>query len=209
MSISEPVEKLMKLFSRFPGVGDKTARRFALFLLQQPGEFSDELASTISLVRENTFPCSICGNLTTEDPCPVCSDPFRDRGILCVLENVEDMISIEQAGVFSGLYFILGGRVSPMDGEDLAPERIAKLREYATGGGFREIIIATNPSVEGDLTFYAVLDSLKTTGLRITRLAFGLPLGGTIGYADRVTLHASIESRVDVRVPDRNGERKE
>ncbi|NLO56590.1 MAG: recombination protein RecR [Thermovirga sp.] len=198
MPISEPVERLMKLFSRFPGVGDKTARRFALFLLQQPGEFSDELASTISLMRENTFFCSICGNLTTEDPCPVCSDPFRDRGVLCVLESVEDMLSLEQAGVFSGLYFILGGRVSPMDGEDLPPEKLARLGKYVQEGGFREVIIATNPSVEGDLTFYAVLDLLKSMEPRITRLAFGLPLGGTIGYADRVTLHASIESRVDV-----------
>ncbi|HOG14013.1 MAG TPA: recombination mediator RecR [Synergistales bacterium] len=209
MSISEPVERLMKLFSRFPGVGDKTARRFALFLLQQPDEFSDELASTISLMRESTFSCSICGNLTTEDPCPVCSDPFRDRGVLCVLENVEDMLSLEQAGVFSGLYFILGGRVSPMDGEDLPPKRLARLGEYVREGGFREVIIATNPSVEGDLTFYAVLDSLKSMKPRITRLAFGLPLGGTIGYADRVTLHASIESRVDVSQTNNSFERKE
>lgn len=209
MPISEPVERLMKLFSRFPGVGDKTARRFALFLLQQPGEFSDELSATISLMRENTFFCSICGNLTTEDPCPVCSDPFRDRGVLCVLESVEDMLSLEQAGVFSGLYFILGGRVSPMDGEDLPPERLARLRKYVQEGGFREVIIATNPSVEGDLTFYAVLDSLKSMEPRMTRLAFGLPLGGTIGYADRVTLHASIESRVDVSRYDKSEDRKE
>ena len=119
------------------------------------------------------------------------------------------MRSLEQAGVFSGLYFILGGRVSPMDGEDLPPERLARLGEYVREGGFREVIIATNPSVEGDLTFYAVLDSLKSMKPRITRLAFGLPLGGTIGYADRVTLHASIESRVDVSRTNNSFERKE
>jgi recombination protein RecR len=202
MSVSEPVERLMKLFSRFPGVGDKTARRFALFLLQQPSDFSSELSSTISLMRDRTFCCSICGNLTTEDPCSICSDPFRDRKTLCVMENVEDMLSMEQSGAYSGLYFILGGRVSPMDGQDIEPERLARLKEYSGKGNFLELIIATNPSVEGDLTFFAVLDAVRDTGIKTTRLAFGLPLGGTIGYADRVTLHASIESRVEVRVQD-------
>jgi recombination protein RecR len=202
MSVSDPVERLMKLFSRFPGVGDKTARRFALFLLQQPSDFSSELSSTISLMRDRTFCCSICGNLTTEDPCSICSDPFRDRKTLCVMENVEDMLSMEQSGAYSGLYFILGGRVSPMDGQDIEPERLARLKEYSGKGNFLELIIATNPSVEGDLTFFAVLDAVRDTGIKTTRLAFGLPLGGTIGYADRVTLHASIESRVEVRVQD-------
>lgn len=194
----------MKLFSKFPGVGDKTSRRFALFLLQQPHAFTQELTSTISLMRDLTFSCSICGNLTTEDPCPVCSDPFRDRKLLCVVENVEDMISIEQAGIFAGLYFILGGKVSPLDGEDIGVEMFSKLRNYAEERGFEEIIIATNPSIEGDLTFYAVLDAVKPVGTRISRLAFGLPLGGSIGYADRVTLHASLESRVEVRISEKN-----
>jgi len=202
--ISGPIEKLMKLFSKFPGVGDKTSRRFALFLLQQPHAFTEELTSTISLMRDLTFSCSICGNLTTEDPCPVCSDPFRDRKLLCVVENVEDMISIEQAGIFAGLYFILGGKVSPLDGEDIGAEMFSKLRKYAEEKGFEEIIIATNPSIEGDLTFYAVLDAVKPVSTRISRLAFGLPLGGSIGYADRVTLHASLESRVEVRISDKN-----
>lgn len=199
MSIMGPIESLTRLFAKFPGVGDKTARRYALFLLQQPPGFAAELASTVSMMRESTFSCSICGNLTIDDPCPICSDPFRDRKTLCVIENVEDMISVEQAGIFSGLYFILGGKVSPLDGEDIEPEIFLKLRRYAEEAGFEELIIATNPSVEGDLTFYAVMDSLKPVDATITRLAFGLPLGGSIGYADRVTLHASIESRVVVR----------
>ncbi len=118
------------------------------------------------------------------------------------MENVEDMLSMEQSGAYSGLYFILGGRVSPMDGQDIEPERLARLKEYSGKGNFLELIIATNPSVEGDLTFFAVLDAVRDTGIKTTRLAFGLPLGGTIGYADRVTLHASIESRVEVRVQD-------
>ncbi|MDO9509055.1 MAG: recombination mediator RecR [Thermovirgaceae bacterium] len=203
MGVSGPIEKLMKLFAKFPGVGDKTARRFALFLLQQPKCFTEDLTSTISLMRDLTFSCSICGNLTTENPCPICSDPFRDRKTLCVIENVEDMLSLEQACIFSGLYFILGGKVSPLDGEDIDPERFSRLRKYSEEGEFQELIIATNPSIEGDLTFYAVLDALKPVGTRITRLAFGLPLGGSIGYADRVTLHASLESRVEVRIPEK------
>ncbi len=120
------------------------------------------------------------------------------------MENVEDMLSLEQSGAYSGLYFILGGRVSPMDGEEIGPERLARLKEYSGKGDFSELIIATNPSVEGDLTFFAVLEAVKGTGIKTTRLAFGLPLGGTIGYADRVTLHASIEARVEVRQHDRS-----
>jgi recombination protein RecR len=204
LAVPGPVEKLMKLLAKFPGVGDKTARRFALFLLQQPRSYTDELVSSITLMRDRTFSCSICGNLTTEDPCPICSDPLRDRKILCVLENVEDMLSLEQAGIFSGLYFILGGKVSPFDGEDIDQERFSRLSRYVEEGRFEEVIIATNPSIEGDLTFYAVLDSLGSASARITRLAFGLPLGGSIGYADRVTLHASIESRVDVPLSGKN-----
>jgi recombination protein RecR len=113
------------------------------------------------------------------------------------------MLSFEQSGAYSGLYFILGGRVSPLDGEDLAPERIRALKEYVESGSFREVIIATNPRVEGDLTFFTVLDALGSVDVKMTRLAFGLPLGGSIGYADRVTIHASLESRVEARQQDK------
>jgi len=123
--------------------------------------------------------------------------------MLCVLESVEDMLSFEQSGAYSGLYFILGGRVSPLDGEDLDPKRIDALKEYVVSGAFTEVIIATNPRVEGDLTFFTVLDALDDCDVKVTRLAFGLPLGGSIGYADRVTLHASLESRVDARQHDK------
>jgi recombination protein RecR len=200
-----PLEQTVRLLGKLPGVGEKTARRFALYILQQPRTFTRELASALLELREQTIPCSVCGNITTEeeDPCPICSDPLRDRSTLCVLESVEDMLSFEQSGAYSGLYFILGGRVSPLDGEDLDPKRIDALKEYVVSGAFTEVIIATNPRVEGDLTFFTVLDALDDCDVKVTRLAFGLPLGGSIGYADRVTLHASLESRVDARQHDK------
>jgi len=200
-----PLERVVRLLGKLPGVGEKTARRFALYILQQPESFTRDLTEALLDLRERTVPCSVCGNITTkdQDPCPICSDPFRDRQTLCVLETVEDMLSFEQSGAYSGLYFILGGRVSPLDGEDLAPERIRKLKEYVESGAFREVIIATNPRVEGDLTFFTVLDALDSLDVKITRLAFGLPLGGSIGYADRVTIHASLESRVEARKQDK------
>jgi len=200
-----PLERVVRLLGKLPGVGEKTARRFALYILQQPESFTREMTEALLDLREGTVPCSVCGNITTkdQDPCPICSDPFRDRQILCVLETVEDMLSFEQSGAYSGLYFILGGRVSPLDGEDLDPERIRALKEYVESGSFREVIIATNPRVEGDLTFFTVLDALSPLDVKVTRLAFGLPLGGSIGYADRVTIHASLESRVEARQRDK------
>jgi recombination protein RecR len=200
-----PLEKVVHLFGKLPGVGEKTARRFALYVLQQPESFTRELTEALLDLRERTVRCSLCGNITTkdQDPCSICSDPFRDRQTLCVLETVEDMLSFEQSGAYSGLYFILGGRVSPLDGEDLEPERIQALKDYIESGSFREVIIATNPRVEGDLTYFTVLDALESFDVKVTRLAFGLPLGGSIGYADRVTIHASLESRTEARQQDK------
>jgi recombination protein RecR len=200
-----PLERVVHLFGKLPGVGEKTARRFALYVLQQPETFTRELTGALLDLREKTVRCSLCGNITTkdQDPCAICSDPFRDRQTLCVLETVEDMLSFEQSGAYSGLYFILGGRVSPLDGEDLEPERIQALKDYIESASFREVIIATNPRVEGDLTYFTVLDALESFDVKVTRLAFGLPLGGSIGYADRVTIHASLESRTEARQQDK------
>ncbi len=200
-----PLERVVHRFGKLPGVGEKTARRFALYILQQPESFTRELTEALLDLRERAVRCSLCGNITTkdQDPCAICSDPFRDRQTLCVLETVEDMLSFEQSGAYSGLYFILGGRVSPLDGEDLEPERIQALKDYIESGSFREVIIATNPRVEGDLTYFTVLDALESFDVKVTRLAFGLPLGGSIGYADRVTIHASLESRTEARQQDK------
>ncbi|MBO8153505.1 recombination mediator RecR [Thermovirga sp.] len=196
----EPLKKVISLLAKIPGVGEKSARRYALFLLQQPKEYALELARAIIELKEKTGFCPICGNIASSegDLCAVCSDPTRDRKTLCVLESLEDLINFEQSGVYSGLYFVLGGRISPMEGEDLDEEQLEKLKHYVVEKDFKEVIIATNPKVEGDLTFYAVYDVLKDCDVAISRLAFGLPVGGSIGYADRVTLHASLDSRMAV-----------
>jgi recombination protein RecR len=171
----------------------------AFFVLQQPVSYAEEFAACLSGLKDRIFTCSRCGNITDREPCSVCSDLLRDRSTLCVVETVEDLISIEQAGVYSGLYHVLGGRVSPLDGEDLDEECLARLVRRIGEEGVREVIIATNPRIEGDLTYHAIVDRLGETDVSISRLAYGLPVGGSIEYADRTTLLASLESRVTVK----------
>lgn len=199
MALPEPLEKLVGLLGRFPGIGEKSARRMAFYLLQQPSTLTSEIAGALVALRENLHPCPLCGNMTDRDPCPICTDPLRDRKTLCVVESAEDLISLEQAGVYNGLYYVLGGRVSPMDDEDLMPDVYEKLRERIRIIEAQEVIIATNPRVEGDLTYFAVLQQIEDLPARASRLAFGLPVGGSIGFADRVTLHAALEARREVK----------
>lgn len=199
MSLPEPLEKLVGLLGKFPGIGEKSARRMAFYLLQQPPGLTREIAEALVALRESLHPCSLCGNMTEQDPCGICSDPLRDRQTLCVVESAEDLISLEQAGVYSGLFYVLGGRVSPMDDEDIPPEVYRRLRDRILDLGTTEVIIATNPRVEGDLTYFAVLEQIQDLPVRASRLAFGLPVGGSIGFADRVTLHAALEARREVK----------
>ncbi len=202
MALPEPLEKLVGLLGRFPGIGEKSARRMAFYLLQQPAGLTREIAEALVALRESLHPCSLCGNMTEQDPCAICTDPLRDRDVLCVVESPEDLISLEQAGVYSGLFYVLGGRVSPMDDEDIIPEVYQKLRDRIVNLEIREVIIATNPRVEGDLTYFAVLEQIQDLSVRASRLAFGLPVGGAIGFADRVTLHAALEARREVKSHD-------
>lgn len=199
MALPEPLEKLVGLLGRFPGIGEKSARRMAFYLLQQPSTLTREIAEALVALRESLHPCPLCGNMTDRDPCPICADPLRDRKLLCVVESAEDLISLEQAGVYHGLFYVLGGRVSPMDDEDLAPAVYERLRERIRTLEVQEVIIATNPRVEGDLTYFAVLEQIEDLPVRASRLAFGLPVGGSIGFADRVTLHAALDARREVK----------
>ncbi len=198
MSLPVPFERLVRLLSGFPGVGEKSARRMAFHVLEQPAAWTRSLAESLVDLRERLHPCSECGSITDEDPCRICRDPLRDRSLLCVVETAEDCLSLEQAGVFGGQYFVLGGRVSPLDGEDIPPGRLEALGERIASLGVTEVILATNPRIEGDLTFLTVVESIRRPGLRISRLAYGLPVGGSIGFADRVTLHVALESRKEV-----------
>lgn len=199
MILPEALGRLTGFLQRFPGVGEKSARRMAFFLFQQDETFSLQLAEALIALRRSLHSCPKCGNLTDEECCRICEDPLREGKTLCVVETVEDLLSIEQAGIFSGKYFVLGGRVSPLEGEDIAPEALQGLRRRIDVLGTEEVVIATNPRIEGDLACHVVVDAIGDLPVHITRLAYGLPVGGSIGFADRVTLHAALEARSEVR----------
>ena len=201
----DPVTNLISSFTRFPGVGSKSARRMVFHLLKKDTSELRELGERIATLKDRLHTCGECGNISEGDPCPICRDALRDRGTLCVVADIEELVSFEQAGIYNGLYHVLGGRVSPFDDEDLSEECVTFLLSHiralgsSRGGALPEVIIATNPKMEGDLTYYTLLEVLKDAGLpnlKITRLAFGLPVGGSIEFADRMTLHTALESRV-------------
>jgi recombination protein RecR len=167
----------------------------AFFLLSSDPAWASALAESIANLRERVRSCSECGNISTGDLCRVCADSSRDRRSICVVESQEDCVAMEQSGVFGGLYHVLGGRCSPLEDEDVPEESLDRLRRRIADHGASEVILALNPRIEGDMTAFLVQDSLKELAVKITRLSYGLPVGGSIGYADRVTLHIALESR--------------
>ena len=198
MSLPGPVHKPIKQWSKLPGVGEKTARRMVFYLLrQEPGQI-EEFGRAIIALTENIRRCSICGAITDIDPCPICTDPLRNGKLLCIVESEEDCVAMEQAGIFNGIYHVLGGRLSPLDDEEIPEESIERLRKRVEEGGIEEIILATSPRIEGDLTAYAIQEALAELPVKISRLSYGLPVGGSIGFADRVTLHMAMESRKEM-----------
>ena len=198
MSLPGPVQKLIKQWSKLPGVGDKTARRMVFHLLrQEPGQIKD-FGNAVIALTENIRRCSVCGAITDVDPCPICTDPIRNRKLLCIVESEEDCVAMEQAGIFNGIYHVLGGRLSPLDDEEIPEESIERMRRRVEEGGIEEIILATAPRIEGDLTAYAIQEALEGLPVKISRLSYGLPVGGSIGFADRVTLHMAMESRKEM-----------
>jgi recombination protein RecR len=193
------IEDLVAELAKLPGIGRKTAQRLTFHLLKQPPEAAGRLAEALRRVRDRVTACRICGNLTDEDPCAICADPRRDATVLCVVEEASDVGAIERAGRFRGHYHVLGGRLSPLDG--IGPEalRLDRLIERAgNGSGVREVIIATNPSMEGEVTATYLQQMLKPTGVRVTRIARGLPVGGDLEYADGVTIAQALEARRDM-----------
>jgi recombination protein RecR len=197
------IEDLVTELARLPGIGRKTAQRLTFHLLKQPPETAGRLADAIRRVRERVTACRICGNLSDADPCGICSDPRRDAGLLCVVEEAGDVDAIERTGRFRGHYHVLGGRLSPLDG--IGPEslRLDALRaRLGNGSGdgdhVREVIVATNPSMEGEVTATYLQQLLKPTGVRITRIARGLPVGGDLEYADGVTIAQALDARRDM-----------
>ena len=191
------LDNLSKLLSRLPGVGPKSASRIAFSLINTSRDYNDLLAKSIAEIKDKVRPCSICGSFSETEICPVCSDSMRDRTLLCVVEQPQDVLSIQASGAYNGLFHVLGGAINPLNG--VGPENLSfdKLLKRINEGSFKEIIIATNPTEEGDPTALYIRHILKDKeGIVLTRLASGLPIGGDLEYADRTTLTRSFRGRI-------------
>lgn len=167
----------------------------AFYVLSQDPLWAREFASAILEMTEKIHHCPICGNITDKDPCLICSDPMRNRKIICVVETDEDCVAIEQSGIYNGLYHVLGGQFSPLDDREIPEESLERLILRVKEQHIEELILATAPRIEGDLTAFAIQEAFKGVPVKISRLSYGLPVGGSIGFADRVTLHMAMESR--------------
>jgi len=190
------IEELVTEFARLPGIGRKTAQRLTYFLLKQSREESARLARSLLALGERVRACSRCGNLTEADPCGICADGRRDAAMICVVEEASDVLAIERAGEYRGVYHVLGGRLSPLDGVGPDALNIAALeRRVGNGSPVREVILATNPSVEGEATAHYLERMLRQRGASVSRLARGLPMGSELEYADGETIAQAIASR--------------
>jgi len=192
------VTRLIEELAELPGIGRKTAARLTFFLLRNQSDLSERLADALRELKERTRFCSVCYNITENDPCPVCADEGRDRGSICVVEEPLDVLAVEQAGVYKGLYHVLHGVLAPSEGMFVEHLRIGELLARVRSGGVEEIILATNPTSEGDWTASYLLTQLRPLGVRVTRLGRGLPVGGDLEYADSVTLTRALEGRVEI-----------
>lgn len=197
-AIPEPVTKLIEAFSRLPGVGPKTASRLTYFLLRAPDELALSLSEALRELKEKTRFCSVCGNITVDDPCAVCADPRRDRSVVAVVEEPLDLLAIERTASFTGQYHVLNGAISPINGIGPDDLRIGELVRRVDAGGVVEVIIATNPGQEGDATAMYIRRELQHKGVKITRLARGLPVGGDLEYVDSVTLLRALQGRSEL-----------
>ena len=191
----DPILKLIRSLSMLPGVGKKTAERFALHILHAPDIQAETLAADIIELKTSVKLCRLCFALSDREICKICSDPSRDQSLVCVVESPTDMASIERSNAFSGTYHILGGTLSPIDG--ICPDdiRLDELFRRTDQGRIKEIILATKTNVEGEATSSYILEKLKTTKIKITRIASGIPMGGDLQYIDQMTMQKAIEKR--------------
>jgi len=192
---AQPIARLIEELTRLPGVGAKTASRLAMHILRSSREDAENLARAILEVKEKIRLCSLCFHLTDQDPCRICQDPRRDGEVICVVSGPEDLMALEKSGSFRGLYHVLHGVLSPLEGVGPKDLRIGELLSRLQGGKFKEVILATNPSVEGEATAQYLSQIIKPLGLRVTRIARGVPMGGDLQYIDQVTLSKSLENR--------------
>ena len=197
MKPADPIARLTVLLARLPGVGEKTAQRLAFYILKSPPEYARELADALSSLEREVRLCSVCCNLTAQDPCAICSDSQRDATLICVVESVPDLLAVERTREFRGRYHVLHGALSPLDG--VGPDQL-KLKELLARlhGEVQEVIIATDPTVEGEATALYLARLVKPLGVRVTRIAQGVPMGGDLEYADQITLARALAGRREV-----------
>jgi recombination protein RecR len=194
-AIAGPVQSLINEFSKLPTVGPKTAARLVFYLLNRPRNEAQSLAEAILAVKDKVHFCSVCFSLTEEDPCSICTDEERDTKTICVVAEAKDIYAIERTGAFKGRYHVLGGLISPMDGIGAAQLRVKELVERIGAENPTEIILATNPNAEGEATALYLTRLLQPLGVTLSRLAYGLPIGADLDYADEVTLARALEGR--------------
>ena len=192
------IQRLIDAFANLPGIGPKGAQRIAFYLLNAPDEESQALIDAITEVKEKVRFCDICGNVCETSPCPVCADPRRDHSVICVVEEPRDVVAIERTREFRGRYHVLGGAINPIDGVGPDDLRIRELMMRLADGVVTEVIIATDPNVEGEATASYLSRLLNSVGVAVTRLASGLPVGGDLEYADEITLGRAFEGRVRI-----------
>lgn len=191
----EPIARLISELSKLPGIGNKTAQRLAFYIINMPDEQVGQLASAIAEVKNKIRYCSICQNITDVNPCRICTNPQRDPSIICVVEDPRDVIAMEKTRDFRGLYHVLHGVISPMNGIGPDDIKIKELIARVSDDTIKEVILATNPDVEGEATAVYISKLLKPMGIKVTRIAHGLPVGGDLEYADEVTLSKALEGR--------------
>ncbi len=185
-------------FERLPGIGKKTAQRLALFVLSEPKEYAEKFAVALTDAKEKIHYCKQCGTFTDGELCSVCADEMRDRSVICVVESAKDVMAFERMREFSGLYHVLGGVISPLDGVGPDKLRVKELLSRLADGTVTEVIMATNPTVEGEATASYLSRLIKPMGVKITRLAYGIPVGGDLEYADSVTLSRALDGRNEI-----------
>ncbi|MBN2135911.1 MAG: recombination protein RecR [Acidobacteria bacterium] len=192
------VEHLIKLLRRLPGIGTKSGQRLVSFLLKADPRYIEDLAKSLIELREKVFYCSTCFNITDSDPCSICRSEKRDRSVLCVLENPYDIIPIEKSNSYNGLYHILHGHLSPIEGITPADLKIKELLGRLKNGEIEEVILATNPTVDGESTAHYLVNILKPLGVKLTRIAMGIPVGGDLEYADENTMAKALGGRREI-----------
>lgn len=193
-----PLTKLIEQFERLPGIGKKSAQRLALYVLDLPKQEAEAFANAIIEAKEKIRKCAVCCNLTDEELCPVCANAARDKSIICVVAEPRDVIALERTHEFNAVYHVLHGCISPMDG--IGPEQLCvkELLARINAGGVNEVIMATNPTVEGEATAMYLSRLIKPLGVKVTRLAYGIPVGGDLEYADEVTLKRALDGRSEL-----------